>query len=108
MSDPVLHYRLLEGVHRCVAAHMTGQTEIAACIDFDGHLGEKRMVPLTAIFSSKTEIGWRDRGRDFQVLLDRMANEEERGQLAPVELIVISPRGAKYLTRIEDVIVQGH
>lgn len=49
MSEPV--YLLLDSVHRAVAAHLAGLSEIKGQIDINGsgHLTEPLMIPLSQI-----------------------------------------------------------
>lgn len=98
-------YRILEGVHRCVAAHRVGLTEIRARIDTGGRLGAVVLVPLEVVYSPKREIGRWDRRRDFLVLVGLFADEATRDAIDPVELTEVPARVAKYLTPVADVIV---
>jgi len=101
VSEPI--YKILAGVHRCVAARLAGLTEIKACIDDGGNLGPEVLIRLDAIVSVKSEIGRFDRNRDFHELLRIMANDVERERLEAIELMQISERHAKYFIRVADV-----
>jgi hypothetical protein len=98
-------YRIMSGVHRCVAAREAGLTEIRAVVDRGGGLGPVELVPLAELHSPKPAIGRWDRGRDFMVLVGMMSDPAQRDALPPVELLVASPRGVKYLTPLTDVIL---
>jgi hypothetical protein len=98
-------YRIVQGVHRCVAAHQAGRTEIRARIDRGGILGPIELVPLSNVYSPKPAIGRWDRGRDFLVLVHLMANPMYRDTMEPVILNPVSPKIAGYLTRVADVVV---
>lgn len=100
-------YRILEGVHRCVAAREAGLTEVRARIDRGGGLGLPEMVELSALFSPKSEIGRWDRGRDFHVLIGMIGDPTVRPTIPPVELTPVAARVAKYLTPIADVVVRN-
>ena len=104
MSDESL-YRILDGVHRCVAAHKVGRTQISAVVDTDGSLGPEIMVPLERIYSPKTEIRRFDRNRDFEELLDIMRDDDRREMMTPVVLVRLSPRRTKYWTPVASVAV---
>jgi hypothetical protein len=98
-------YRIVQGVHRCVAARLVGLVEVQAQIDRGGLLGPVVAVPLDAVYSPKSSIRRWDRGRDFNVLLQMMADETRRRVLWPVVLAVLPTHRAKYITRIADVVV---
>jgi hypothetical protein len=99
-------YKVLEGVHRCVAARLAGLTEIQARIDSDGNLGPAVFIPLGQIYSTKREIGRWDRRRDLMDLVRMFADETIRGAVPAVELSVVPDWVSKYLTPIAGVIVE--
>jgi hypothetical protein len=98
-------YRILEGVHRCVAAREAGLNGIRAQIDRQGILSPVEVIPLDSMYSPKREIGRWDRNRDFFVLVGIMQNEAQRESLDPVILSSISARTAGYFTRVANVVV---
>lgn len=98
-------YKVLEGVHRCVAARKAGLKEIPARIDTGGRPGPATLVPLDQVFTTKREIGRWDRRRDFLVLVQLYADEATRDAIPPVELKQVSDRVANRLTRVADVVV---
>lgn len=99
-------YRIVDGVHRCVAARFAGITEIRAQVDDgNGVYGDVELVSLDVIYSSKAEIGLWDRGRDFFELVKLMSNERSRDLLPPIVLLEVSERYLKYLTLVEGVTV---
>jgi hypothetical protein len=100
------HYRILSGVHRCVAAHRAGQSHIRAQIDRDGQLGPVELVALVELYSPKSEIGRWDRGRDFLKLVSIMADSEHREAMEPINVTAVSQRTARRLTRVIDVVVR--
>lgn len=109
MSDPATRplYKILEGVHRCVAAHLAGQATITARVDVKGSLGPPVPVPLDDIYSPKPVIDRWDHDKDFHVLLNLMADDEGRASIPAVELVAIPRRVAKYLTPVARVTVTG-
>lgn len=98
-------YKILSGVHRCVAAAKAGLTEIRAQVDVGGALGPVGPLPLADLYSPKPAIGRWDRGRDFLELVRLIADETWRDALDPVQVAAIPDRLAKYLTRVPDVVV---
>jgi hypothetical protein len=98
-------YRIMSGVHRCVAAREAGQTEVRAVVDRGSGLGPVEMIPLADLFSPKPAIGRWDRNRDFMVLVGMTTDPVQRDALPPVELVAASPRGVKYLTPLAGVIL---
>lgn len=98
-------YRILAGVHRCVAAHAAGLVEVRAQVDRGGALGPVELVSLADLYSPKPAIGRWDRGRDFAVLIGIMADPVLRDALAPVVVSIASPRAVKYLTPLAAVVV---
>lgn len=100
-------YRILDGVHRCVAAQRIGLTEILAEIDVGGKRSVPLLIPLSQIFSGKFEISRFDRDRDFNRLLEIMANDIERLEIDAVVLVELQPRYSKYFVRLADVQIQS-
>jgi hypothetical protein len=100
-------YKVMGGVHRCVAARLAGLTEIRAQIDdADGNLGPVVPIPLSELYSPKAEIGRWDRGRDLYDLVRLFADPATRETVPAVELLEVSDWLAKYLTRVADVVVK--
>ena len=93
-------YKILDGVHRCVAAHRCGFATIFARIDRDGALSESLELPLADLVSSKSVIGRWDRGRDFQDLVEIVLDELTRSELLPIVVSEIDPISAKYFSSI--------
>jgi hypothetical protein len=98
-------YRILDGVHRCVAAHRAGETHVRARIDQGGSLGLEQLLPLDEMYSGKPDIGRWDRGRDLLDLVSIMSDPVKRATLDPVIVILVSDRVASYLTPLVQVIV---
>lgn len=98
-------FRVLEGVHRCVAARRAGLSSIRARVDVQGCLGPVVEVALADVFTAKTEIGRWDRHRDFLGLVALMQDEEKRAAIPPVELVEVSATVARYLTPVSVVVV---
>ena len=98
-------YRIIEGVHRSVAAWLNGLGSIRAKIDRGGTLGETVLVELKELFATKTRISRWDRGRDFLVLVQLMATEEFRLAVNPIEICVLPEKRTKYFTPLADVAV---
>jgi hypothetical protein len=107
MSEPF--YRLLDGVHRSVAAHLAGLSEIKGQVDIDGsgNLSEPFMIPLSEIYSPKTEIDRFDRRKDLLGLVQLMLNETDRERLPAVIVMVLPATRAKYFVRVADVVVHS-
>lgn len=53
----MVRYRILDGVHRCVATFRAGETHVRARIDRGGALGPEQLLPLDELYSGKTAIG---------------------------------------------------
>jgi hypothetical protein len=98
-------YRILSGVHRCVAAREAGLVEVRALVDRGDGIGSIELVLLSELYSPKPEIGRWDRKRDLSVLIGLMNDPVQREKLAPVELMPISPAMGKYLTPLAQVIL---
>ena len=86
-------YKILSGVHRCVAASKAGLADIRAQLDDGGgKLGPVTSIPLADLYSPKPAIGRWDRGRDFLDLVMLFADETSRETFDPVEVIEMSVR----------------
>lgn len=96
-------YKILNGVHRSVAAFQAGLSEIRSRVDRRGALDPPQLIRLDYLYSPKPEIGRSDRGRDFQVLVDIMKDDIARELLDPIEIAVIPVQIAKYFTPIAAV-----
>jgi hypothetical protein len=99
-------YKVLDGVHRCVAARLAGLMGIQARIDTDGNLGPAVLIPLGQIYSTKREIGRWDRRRDLMDLVRMFADKTMSDNIPAVELLAVPDWVTKYLTPIADVIVE--
>lgn len=98
-------YRILSGVHRCVAAFQAGATHIRAQVDRHGALGPVELLPLVELYSSKGAIGRWDRGRDFMKLIKFMSDPSHREAMEPVIVAAVSERNARRLTKVSQVVV---
>lgn len=98
-------FRIIEGVHRCVAAHRAGCSEIRARIDTGGSLGPVQWIRLDYLYSPKAVIGRWDRGRDFEVLVRIMSDPVQRDTIPPVILTALPATRAKYLKHVAGVTV---
>ncbi|MFO0935225.1 MAG: ParB/Srx family N-terminal domain-containing protein [Gemmataceae bacterium] len=96
-------YRLIDGIHRCVAARMAGLEEISAVVDRDGVLSGVVMIPLNELYSPKSSIGRWDRGRDFFDLVAVMADPLKRATMRPIIAEAVMPPAMKYLTPVSRV-----
>ncbi len=76
-----------------------------ARIDPGGLLGHVQLLSLDELCSGKTDIGRRDRGRDFLDLVTIMSDPEQRAALDPVVVMPVSDKVAGYLTPLAHVIV---
>lgn len=98
-------YKVMSGVHRCVAAHQAGLTEIRARVDVDEKLGPVVLIALEFMYTTKREIGRWDRRRDFLELVKPFADESTRDTIPEVELMEVPDGVTKYLTKVADVVV---
>jgi hypothetical protein len=98
-------YRIMDGVHRCVAALRAGETHVRARVDQGGSLGPEQLLPLDELYSGKPSIGRWDRGRDFVDLVNIMSDPVKRATLNPVVVSLVSDRVAGYLTPLVQVAV---
>lgn len=98
-------YRILDGVHRSVAAHKAGEAYVRARVDHGGALGPIELMSLDELYSDRQEIGRWDRGRDFLVLVSIVSDPIRRATLDPVIVAPVSDRVAAYLTAVPRVTV---
>ena len=99
-------FRIVSGVHRCVAAREAGLAGIfAEIMDDDGFMLVGGLVALDCIYSPKPSIDRWDRNRDFLDLVAIMSSVAGRAKIETVTLTPIDFFRSTYLTSLMDVIV---
>ncbi len=100
-------YLIGEGVRRAVAARELGLIVFPAVVlDRDGHFGPQFDVPLVQLYSSKATIVRVDGNQRYLRVERAMVDPVLRAILPAIELRIISPRQAKYLIRLMDVVLE--
>lgn len=106
---PDTMFKIMAGVHRCVAAREVGLKGIFAEIqDADGYLIGKKWVPLTDLYTTKASIDRWDRNWDFEDLKRSMGSPVGRASLPVVILEPVSQRIADLLVPLHRVTLTGY